>query len=332
MAVIAHAPRRSHQVVAALVAAFVVLYVASCLLTSSYGEAFFAIPLFVGAIAGLVYPEGPLRAALAALALALFVSIVTLREGVICVLFALPILLPMLWLGAFIGSVARRYVRAERARRAGAGALLGLGIVAQLATRWLDDPSCHPVHTAETEIEIAAPAEQVFDTLTTDELRVEQRWPWFIRIGLPMPQRMRVLRPGAGGQLRFDFDQGVAFATVRRWERGRALDYTIDRYAMHDLPFHITRLGRGPAYGLRHERVEDWLTVLDTRYTLTPHGEGCTLSRRVVWRRHLAPDLYFGWLQQSVMQRGQERLLELIRARVVANAARDTQRLSRLDP
>ena len=38
------------------------------------------------------------------------VSLSTLREGVICVLFSLPLLVPMLWLGAFIGSIAGGWI------------------------------------------------------------------------------------------------------------------------------------------------------------------------------------------------------------------------------
>jgi hypothetical protein len=55
---------------------------------------------------------------------------------------------------------------------------------------------------------------------------------------------------------------------------------------------------------------------------LTPGARGgSVLRRRVVWQRHLAPDLYFGWLQQTVMEHAQVRLLELIRARVNAEEA-----------
>jgi hypothetical protein len=187
----------------------------------------------------------------------------------------------------------------------------------QVWARLTDDPSRHPVHAAETEIAIAAPPDAVFATLATRELRVESRWPWFIRIGLPMPDRMLVERGGLGGRARFEFSQGTAFARITKWQPGRQLAYTVDGYEIHDLPFHITRLGRGPDYGFRSERVEDWLTVLDTRYTLTPSSDGGTLlRRRILWQRHLAPDLYFGWLQQTVMERGQLRLLELIGSRV----------------
>ena len=40
------------------------------------------------------------------------------------------------------------------------------------------------------------------------------------------------------------------------------------------------------------------------------------LRRRIVWQRHLGPEPYFSWLQQTVMERGQARLLELIDERV----------------
>jgi len=40
------------------------------------------------------------------------------------------------------------------------------------------------------------------------------------------------------------------------------------------------------------------------------------LVRDVSWRRHLAPAFYFGWLQDTIMQRGQDRLLELLRQRI----------------
>ena len=56
--------------------------------------------------------------------------------------------------------------------------------------------------------------------------------------------------------------------------------------------------------------------VRGTRYTLSPGVRGgSVLRRRVIWQRHLAPDSYFGWLQQTVMERAQVRLLELIRNR-----------------
>lgn len=320
---------RGHRAFALLIGAFVVLYCASCLLTNNYGSAFFSIPVFVGFIAGLVYPKRPFITASYALLVALGLAIVTLREGVICVLFSLPVLLPMLWLGTFAGSVTVRHVHTERARRSGALLGLCLGLGTQVWARFTDDPAQHPFHVAEGEIAIDAPPEAVFQLLTTQRLHVENRWPWYVRIGLPVPESMRVEQAGLGGRVRFDFHHGSAFARITGWRPGRELRYAIERFDAADLPFHITRLGRGPDYGFRSERVEDWMTIRDTSYTLTPdrHG-GSVLRRRVVWQRHLAPDLYFGWLQQTVMERAQTRLLELLRGQVQLDEAKKVRMIA----
>ena len=75
------------------------------------------------------------------------------------------------------------------------------------------------------------------------------------------------------------------------------------------------------------------LTLVRTRYRLVPLPSGATeLRREVVWRRHLAPALYFAWLQQVVIQRGQDRLLELIRRRVGEPARDQAPIVARLDP
>jgi uncharacterized protein YndB with AHSA1/START domain len=313
-------PTSRQRASAVLIGVFVFLYISSCVITKGYGAAFFSIPVFVGFIAGLLYPEGPFRAALGALFVSLLIAIVTLQEGVVCVLFSLPVLIPMLWIGSFAGSIAVRHVRTRRVRDRLVGLVVFLGFGSQVWARITDDPTRHPLHVAQSDIAIDAPPEAVFEALTAKDFRVESRWPWFIRIGLPMPDRMVVERGGLGGRIRFDFSQGTAFARITQWKPGRELAYAVDRYEIRDLPFHITRLGRGPDYGFRSERVEDWLSIVDTRYTLTPApGGGTVLQRRIVWRRHLAPDIYFGWLQQTVMQRGQVRLLELVRNRVRSN-------------
>lgn len=145
-----------------------------------------------------------------------------------CVLFSLPVLIPMLWAGSFAGAVARKHVHSRRAQRRAAGLVIFLGLATQLGSRFSDDPSRHPLHVAETELTVDAPPSTVFALLTTSELKVESRWPWFMRIGLPMPDRMTVEQSGLGGRVRFDFSQGTAFARITRWQPDRALAYAVD--------------------------------------------------------------------------------------------------------
>lgn len=310
-------PARSWVVISAGVLVAALLYVAGVCVQKSYAFSFFAAPIFVGAVVGVCSLRRPFRNAWIAIGVALFIGVVTLQEGVVCVLFSLPLVGPEVMLGAACGWTLRRFERARRHRNFVAAALVLLGLGWQVVEGRLDDPARHPVHAAASAIEIPAAPDRVFAALTARPIELASRWPWFLRIGLPMPRRLELADPGPRGRLRLAFSQGTAVGHVTTWQPGRALAFAVDRYEIEDLPFHITRLGRGPHWGLKTERAEDWLTLLELRYTLTPTASGGTrLERQTTWRRHLAPGFYFGWLQQQVMARGQSRLLELVRDRV----------------
>ena len=299
------------------------LYVVAMLVDKSYGAAIFATPFFIGVVTAVLCPQRPYRSGLITLVLALALGIVTLREGMICVLFSLPLLVPTLFIGSFVGRLLTRFVHSKKRRHRAVHGFLVLGLLWHFVEAAYDDPRRHPEHVAEAELFIAVPPERVFATLTQSELELRDDWPWFIRIGLPMPRRMSIHDPGPRAKLRFDIGQGTAFGAVTSWRENREFSYRIDRFQIEDLPFHITRLGRSPNYGFRPERVEDWLSVSSVRYALRPSdGAGTWLSRRIVWRRHLFPDLYFGWLQQTVMERGQGRLLALIAEKTMVPRAR----------
>jgi hypothetical protein len=314
-------PSQTQKVIGVSLLAAVTLYAIAGSVGKSYGGAFFSIPFFVGFVTGALAPRRPYWTALAVLAFALLLAIVTLREGVVCVLFSLPVVVPLQFAGAFAGQVLRRYFHSRRSRIAGVGTMLALGVGFQFVEAHYDDPSRHPVHVATADIHIAAPPDRVFAALTRGRWTLADRWPWFLTIGLPVPRALTFESPGPEGRLRLDFSQGTAFARVTDWRDGRELAFEVDRYEIRDLPFHITRLGRSPDYGFRSERVEDWLTLLELRYSLEPAADGGTrVTRRTTWRRHLAPSLYFGWLQQTVVERGQRRLLELLREEVVPSA------------
>lgn len=310
-------PRRLRLAVAAGLLVAVVFYVVAELVDKSYGPAIFATPFFIGVVTAALCPQLPYRSGLLALVCALGLAILTLREGVVCVLFSLPLLIPALLIGSYVGNVLTRFVRSRKARSASLGGFLVLGLLWHVVEAICDDPKRHPEHAAEAELFVPAPPARVFSALTRGELTLRDDWPWFIRIGLPMPRSMSIRNPGPNAELRFEIGQGTAFGSVIRWEQDRELSFRVDRFEIEDLPFHITRLGRSPTYGFRPERVEDWLSVSSVRYSLRPVGaDGTWLSRRVVWRRHLAPGFYFGWLQQAVMERSQRRLLALITEKV----------------
>ena len=273
------APTREGVVLAVGLASAVLLYCSARAFGKSYSEAFFCSPFFVGAVVGLLGPRRPIRNCLYTLLAALVLGVVTLQEGVVCILFSLPLIVPETILGALCGSTIRRHVHDCRRRMGAAVLLIVAGVGWQVIDGRLDDPAHHPLHHATSTTLIAAPPERVFAALTARPLTVEARWPWFISVGLPMPSRFSVDSPGPDGRVTAVFSHSVARGHIRSG-CPTLLAFQIDRYEIDDLPFHITRLGRGPHYGLRTERVDDWLTLTGARYRLQPApGGGTRLTR-----------------------------------------------------
>jgi len=307
----------------------ILLYATGRALTESYGEAFFAIAYFVGFATGIASPNRPWRNVTLVLLVALGLSIVTLREGVICVIFALPVIIPLTFLGTACGWLLRRWLRDRRARQAAGALSVAVAIGWQAIEGTADDPAKHPMHRVASSVDVNAPAQAVFDALTEASVNLDQGFPWFIEIGLPVPKRMRVEEPRLGGKITFVQSTGVVHGRITRWDPPRSFVFGIERYVLSDLPFHITRLGRSPDYGFRSERVEDWLTIREMTYTVEPIDERSSrLSRRVEWQRHLRPDFYFGWLQPFVMERGQQRLLQIIRTNIEARPTSASRRVA----
>ncbi len=305
-------------VIALVVGVGVLIYVACLWLGKGYATPLFlGGPLLLGLTSGLASARRPYWNVTFGLLAGLLLAISMLREGVTCVVMALPLILPFALLGALLGRLIRERVSSRRRRKQIGLFTLLLVLCWQAVEGQFDDPKQHPVQRADAATEIAAPPSVVFAALTLHPLEVPQRWQWFLKLGLPMARRIEVLEPRVGGEIRMEQNFGVVHARITELDPGRAFAFVVERYEVKDAPFHITRLGRGSSYGLRAERVEDWLTILSVRYTFEPTAEGRTrLSRAMVWRRHLTPDFYFGLLQQAVIGRGQQRLLALIRETV----------------
>jgi len=194
------APTRGGIAFAAGLVAAVLLYCGARAFGKSYSEAFFCSPFFVGAVIGVLGPRHPIRNALYTVLAALVIGILSLREGVICVLFALPLVVPETILGAVCGSTIRRYVH-QRRHRIGVAVLLVVSSLGwQAVDGALDDPAHHPVHHAQSTTVIAAPPQRVFAALTARPIVVESRWQWFISIGLPVPGCLRRFASGHAGR------------------------------------------------------------------------------------------------------------------------------------
>src|ERR1700733_1383853 len=190
--------------------------VIALLKTGLYGwTTFVLVPLLLGGIASWTFRarsalQGAGLGALGAVVAAC--SLMTLKvEGLICVMMALPLVMP---LGALGGWMA--YLVARAASRTRGIAMLLMLPLPPGSILW-DVEARPPVFAVRTTIEIAAPAERVWKSVVTySELPAPREW--FFHAGVAYPTRARIDAPGIGGTRYCEFTTGPLGEPIEVWE------------------------------------------------------------------------------------------------------------------
>ena len=221
-------------------------------------------------------------------------------EGSICIVMALPLMLPLASIGGIVG--------ASQAGRLSAA----LPVVALLP--WVmmplerGRPAVKRFVTTTTSITIAAPPATVWPlVVSVDSITPrEQRRALFSTIGFPKPIAATLDRPGVGGVRTAAFERGIVFReTIIAWEPERRIRFTIfpDAIPATTLDPHVA-IG-GP-----------YFDVLTGTYELHPLGDGGTqLVLTSEHRVSTAFNPYAVWWADRVMRSIQTNILDVLRDR-----------------
>ncbi|NYF90293.1 hypothetical protein RBB79_11930 [Tunturiibacter empetritectus] len=237
--------------------------------------------------------------------LASLLSVVFRIEGLICLIFALPIALVFSSVGGLVGgAVARK--SADNFRTVSCVALVPFLLAP--AETYLTMPV--QTHTVASEIVIHASPSVIWHNI----IRVppispaELQSTWTHQIGFPRPVEATLSYEGAGGIRHASFERGLVFIeTVTAWEPEHRIAFSIKADTAHIPPTtldeHVT-IG-GP-----------YFDVLDGEYRLESLPNGDTLLHLTSHQR-LSTDFnsYAGLWSDAVMQNLQISILKVIQHR-----------------
>jgi len=225
----------------------------------------------------------------------------TLFEGLICIIFALPI---TLFFGSIGGIAAGLSQRSRFLRSRATTACLAILPLLISATETQISPPLD-LRTVHSAIVIHASPETVWNNVkTVPAIRPEELRPtWTHRIGFPLPVEATLDRDGVGGVRHATFQGGLLFIeTVTRWEPNHDLAFTIAADTTHipatTLDEHVTIGGR-------------YFDVLNGEYRLEPLPDGTILLHLTSQERlntdfngyaHLWTDAVMSDLQQSILE------------------------------
>lgn len=288
-----------------------VLTAASVYLLGDYGVAlFFGGPAVVGTAAGYLLNSDTPRTLNATFWHATFVVLIAMgamlllaMEGVICLVMALPLMLPLVLIGSVLGrSIALRSRDVpEQQQRGLAGALVFLPLLGLLETR-LPEPSERMV---ETSVLVDATPQAVWDTVIAFP-PIDSPEPWYFRLGIASPQSARLVGEGVGAVRYCVFTTGEFVEPITVWDEPRRLAFDVAEQP--EPMFELT-----PYQEIHPPHLHGSLESTRGEFRLEPQPDGGTrLVGRTWYRLRLAPTDYWSIWTNAILHRVHRRVLDHI--------------------
>lgn len=254
------------------IALIVLAVLISAVTFGAYGWGLFVMtPFLVGITSGyLVNSDGDLgssrtmKLAIASAGLGSIALVVLALEGIVCILLAAPLAVPIVMLGAALG---RGLAIARHNRR---NPLASVAVLPMIFMLEAAIPPEAPIAT-QYEIEIDASAGRVWQALTSSEpIKVAPGIPALAGLAYPMSGRLE--GEGIGAKRIGAFSTGTATEFVTEWKLNRVLAFRVENQppAMEEM---------SPYRRVHAPHVQGYFLTGETRFELMPIGSNRTRLR-----------------------------------------------------
>lgn len=294
-------------------AAYLLIFVVvSVYALGSYGAAmFFGTPVITGCVAAYILNRNRPRGIVLTLghsALTLTVACVAFLllglEGIICIVMAVPIMIPLGLFGALIGrSIAMSLRRAGHSEQQG---LLGCVLILPLVA-WIESTvQQHPTYEVVSRIEIDAPIETVWDNVIHfSDIPAEPAW--YFKLGIAYPTRAHIEGFGIGARRYCEFSTGTFVEPITAWERPNKLSFDVSEQP--DPMFELT-----PYRHIHPPHLSGSFNSTRGEFRLTQLGPQRTLLEGSTWYQlDIRPVSYWSIWTDWILHRIHYRVLDHIK-------------------
>ena len=263
-----------------------------------YGWTMFVVAVLLGGLAAFVFDaaSGPRAAMVGALTVlvSLFALLLVRIEGLICIMMAAPLALP---LGA-LGGLLVHFVTQSRVRSRGFAMLL---LMPSASLPW-DVTAKPPMFEVRSSLTIAAPPEVVWRNVVTFS-DLPEPGEWFFRAGVAYPQRARIVGSGPGAIRYCEFSTGPFIEPIDIWDEARLLRF---RVTENPAPMHEW----SPYADVLPRHLHGYLVSKQGQFRLTALPGNRTLLEGTTWYQHgLRPAQYWRWWSDAIIHRIHLRVL-----------------------
>jgi hypothetical protein len=294
----------------------------------SYGWGLFvALPFCLGLGAVLLYayhgPRGFWRCMGVACMSTLLLGVALLAlalEGLICLLMALPLALPLAAMGGTVGYFIQRNRPTMRAAPSTL-MLLMLFVPGWMSAERGSKPA--PIFAVHTAVEVDAPPEAVWRRLM-GFASIPPPTEWLFRLGIAYPTRATIAGRGVGAQRHCEFDTGAFVEPIRVWDEPHRL-----RFSVTSSPPPMQEWT--PYKEIHPRHLAGFLVAREGEFLLVPLPGGRSRLEGTTWYQHnMWPASYWRLWSDTIIHRIHGRVLRYIKRRAEADvtiAPGDSSRL-----
>jgi uncharacterized membrane protein YhaH (DUF805 family) len=280
----------------------------SALVFGVYGYGLFIVsPFIIGAVAAYlanrksdIGPKASARIAFSAALLGGLGLVATSLEGLLCIVMASPLAIPVALVGGLLGHSIATF-RRRPARQTLSG-------IALLPIVFATEYAFPPMTNFETQqiILVRAPAEAVWNVIIRMDM-MDGPLALPFRLGVAYPLGGEVAGEGVGATRRGVFSTGTAIERVTEWIPGRKLAFTVEK----DVP-SIDEIS--PYRQVHAPHAVGYFRTSLTSFELAPRPDGDTeIIERTSHQLKLGPVYYWLPMARWIVRENNARVLEHVR-------------------
>lgn len=275
----------------------------------SYGAWLFVLaPFAMGALTAFIYNRGrqvtgsTRRVVVMTVAAAGALLLVTGVEGLICILMALPLVLPLALAGALVG----RWAAASDGEQKSSAMLM---LLALPLTAGIEPPSGVTVHEVRSSVIIDAPPDAVWPHVVSFSALAEPA-DWLFRAGVAYPVSAHIQGSGVGAVRYCVFSTGSFVEPITHWEPGRRLSFDV-------VASPATMRELSPYSNLSPPHLHGYFRSRRGEFRFVDLGDGRTRLEGSTWYElEMAPEAYWRIIADALIHRIHNRVLDHIRREV----------------
>ncbi|UPT70255.1 MAG: hypothetical protein M0D53_14305 [Flavobacterium sp. JAD_PAG50586_2] len=237
------------------------------------------------------------------LLISLLVLLICAIEGVICIVMALPILILIIWISAYIGYTINK--KKSKLSRAHFTIILTLYSLSFLSFDYINEPE--EMMSVKTQIVVNAPIEKVWDNVVSFDTIPEPQ-EFFFKTGIAYPQNATINGKGVGAIRYCNFTTGSFVEPIITWNEPNLLQFTV---ASQPLPMKEWN----PFWDIYPPHLDGYLKSYKGQFKLERIGNNVTLLEGTTWYKvDIYPQFYWKIWVNTIIHKIHYRVLKHIKS------------------